>query len=101
MFDYTSRLFFGGKVSLLGNSAAALGPVVFDPKETEPGNPKQFATLCGVMFSTMATAAHFSGNTDAGAMVAGALMCAAGMEGLFDFCLGCQFYGMGVKMGLI
>ncbi len=101
-FDYLSRLIAGGKVSLLGNFGGLIGPAFFHGnRETEPGAPKQFASLCGLMFSGGATACHLTGATDAGAAVTGALMCAAGLEGFFDYCLGCTFYGIGLQLGLI
>lgn len=100
--DFLLRLFGGARVSLLGRIAMILATAM-DP-EPRAGRPKQFATMCGVMFSTFGSLFYFlSFNCSdyIGAVFMGMLACACGMEGFLDFCLGCVFYRMGIEFGLI
>ena len=60
------------------------------------------------MFSVISTslyfAAYHTSNTTyytAGAVVLAGLAGAAALEGFFDFCLGCEFFSIGVSLGLL
>ena len=73
-----------------------------------PGPPKQFASFCGICFSLPAAALYFAGDHDddddgetiAGAVFLGMLMGAAALEGFANFCLGCLFFGWGIRFGI-
>lgn len=96
--DYTLRLFAGSGVS----PVAQLGGLLASGKDPipRPGAPKQFATLCGVMFSGMGYAFYAQGNPTVGGAFLAILALCAGMEGGLDFCLGCEFFHIGEKIYL-
>jgi glutaredoxin len=100
--DFLLRLLGGARISLLGRIAM----LIASPMEPHPraGRPKQFATMCGVLFSFLGSLFYFlsfRGSDYIGAAFMGMLACASGMEGFLDFCLGCVFYRMGIELGLI
>lgn len=102
LIDFFLRLVSGSFISPLGMTATVLASP-FKPN-FRPGPPKQFAAFCGVFFSLMGTIfffIDFEYHEFVAAGWMGALACAAGLEGFFDFCLGCVFYGFGIQFGLI
>jgi glutaredoxin-related protein len=105
LLDFTCRFLAGGTASLLTQLAAlAVSPfergTLLRP-QFKPGPPKQFAASVGVLFTTAATALYFNGQYAAGAAVLGALAGAAALEGFFDFCLGCVFFGFAVQLRIV
>ena len=97
--DFVLRLFAGSRLSLLGRIAMLLT----QPLEPKPrhGRPKQFATMCGVMFSGLGSLFYLLNINYAGMTFMGALTVASGMEGFADYCLGCVMFKYGIKLGLI
>lgn len=105
LLDFVSRFAFGGAASLLSQIAAVLvapfeNGTMLRP-QFKPGPPKQFAAACGIAFSATATALYFNGYYIAGAVILGLLAGAAGLEGFVDYCVGCVFFGLGVKLKLV
>jgi glutaredoxin 3 len=94
--DYGTRLLGLGSVSILNNVAQVASKSM--PKNLRPGASKQFATLCGTCFSLGASTFFLQKNPTYGAAVLGVLSVASGMEGFFDFCVGCVFFEMGVSI---
>lgn len=86
----TRRLFAGGRASIQGTIAELFS--YYFKREMVAGPPKQFAALCGIMFSGLATLFLFLGGEGeygagdgegffiTGQVVLGALAVAAGME---------------------
>lgn len=102
LLDFVLRLFAGARASPLGRLAAVLAL----PLEPQPraGRPKQFASMCGLMFSFFGSLffiLNFPGSNIIGAFFMGGLAIATGMEGFLDFCLGCFFFRIGMELGLI
>lgn len=102
LVDFLIRMTVGSFLSPLG----MIGSVIAAPFEPDfrAGPPKQFASLCGVMFTTLSTVfffVHFKDHDIVGAVWIAMLAGAAGLEGFLDFCLGCLFYGFGIQFGLI
>lgn len=67
------------------------------------GPPKQFASLCGIMFSGLAViffmvAGKWSDYVGLAFTIG--LAGATGMEGFLGFCLGCVFFSIGVDLGV-
>eukprot|EP00538_Stauroneis_constricta_P000528 CAMPEP_0119546512 /NCGR_PEP_ID=MMETSP1352-20130426/899_1 /TAXON_ID=265584 /ORGANISM="Stauroneis constricta, Strain CCMP1120" /LENGTH=996 /DNA_ID=CAMNT_0007591223 /DNA_START=151 /DNA_END=3141 /DNA_ORIENTATION=+ len=92
-----------------GASASACGMIAifvtskFRP-DFRPGPPKQFASLCGIMFSGLGTLfyfVNFDGHEYVGCFFMAALAGAAFLEWALDFCLGCEFFAIGIYLGLI
>jgi len=99
LIDFFTRLVVGSSLSLLGMLATVLtAPIKPDFK---PGAPKQFAAACGTMFSLIGSCCFFTEHYIPGACVMGGLLGAAGLEAFLDFCLGCVFYGLGIRFKLI
>jgi glutaredoxin len=100
--DFLLRVLAGSFLSPLGRIAWLLAKLV--GSKPRAGRPKQFAALCGLFFSTLASilyAIPVFGTNIAGSIVLALLACAAGMEGFLDFCVGCVVFKWGVKLGLI
>jgi len=87
---YVLRFGWGGNYSFFG----AVGNVGarFCPAEVMAGAPKQFAALCGIMFSMSAMLGYFLGPFWLGPLFSFMLAGAAGMEGFLGFCVGCWFF---------
>lgn len=101
-FDFILRFFAGSRLSVLGRTATVLtSPIKPKPRH---GRPKQFATMCGIMFSGLGSlfyVLNFPHHDYVGAAFMGGLAIASGMEGFLDFCLGCVIFKYGIKLGLI
>ncbi len=101
-FDFILRLFAGSRFSVVGRLATVLTSLI--PPKPRHGRPKQFATMCGVMFSGLGSlffVLDFPNHDYVGTAFMGGLSVAAGMEGFLDFCLGCVMFKYGIKLGLI
>lgn len=99
LLDFSIRLFVASSLSPLGMLATLLVSPL--KPQFKPGPPKQFAACCGVCFTLVGTACFFTGHPIPGACVIGGLLGAAAMEAFLDFCLGCVFYGLGIRFGLV
>jgi len=99
LVDFISRMLIGSYASLLGMLATLLTSPL--KPDFRPGPPKQFAGACGTFFSAVTVGLFFGGETTGGAIVLGLLMGAAAMEAFLDFCLGCLFFGWGIRFGII
>ena len=72
------------------------------------GRPKQFATVCGIIFSGFGSLCFLLAsllNVDIilyiGIGFMGGLAVATGMEGFLDFCVGCVIFKYGILLGII
>lgn len=100
--DFVLRLLAGSAASPLGMIATFLTSP-FRP-QFRPGPPKQFAALCGCMFSGLGTIFYFLNfehHEWVGLAFMAGLAGASGLEWAFDFCLGCKFFQIGIYLGLI
>lgn len=97
--DFLLRLVFGSGSSPVGMVGAAMA-TPFNPV-LAAGPPKQFAALCGLCMSGLSATLLLSGQRLAGTIVVGALILPAGLEGIFDFCLGCWMFGIAISFNLI
>mmetsp|Transcript_19267 Transcript_19267/g.32174 ORF Transcript_19267/g.32174 Transcript_19267/m.32174 type:complete len:928 (-) Transcript_19267:1082-3865(-) len=98
LFDFTTRFLVGGSMSVFSQLANLL--TCWMKPDFKPGAPKQFASLCGTMFSLVAVCCLFTGHPIPGAVVLGLLLGAAFLEGFVGFCVGCLFFGLGVQFGI-
>jgi len=97
--DFTLRFFFGAEPSFIGMTSSLL--VSYWAPDFRTGAPKQFAAFCGTFFSVFSAGLFLGGEKVGGAVVLGALMGAAFLEAAFDFCLGCEFFGIAVHLGIV
>lgn len=101
-FDFVLRLLAGSRLSIVGRIATVLA-MPLEPKPRH-GRPKQFATMCGVVFSGLGSLFYvldFPNHDYVGTAFMGGLAIASGMEGFLDFCVGCVMFKYGIKLGLI
>jgi hypothetical protein len=99
VMDFVLRILAGGKFSLLGNLATLLTTCL--EKEPRSGRPKQFACMCGLIFSLLGATFYAAGFPIVGSIFIAGLAAASGMEGFLDFCLGCVFFRIGIQCGII
>ena len=93
--DFTLRLLAGSQVAPLAQVGGVLASLANLTPIPRPGAPKQFASLCGTMFSGLGAAFYWNGNPTVGGGFLAVLALCAGMEGGIDFCLGCKFFAIG------
>jgi glutaredoxin 3 len=99
--DFFLRLLGGAKFSVFGRVSMLLAT----PLDPNPrmGRPKQFACCCGIIFSWLGSLFYlvtFPGHDIVGSVFMGGLAGATFMEGFLDFCVGCVFFRIGVKLGI-
>ncbi|MBT4073430.1 MAG: DUF4395 domain-containing protein, partial [Chloroflexi bacterium] len=79
-----------------------LQPAIGHPTKFVAGPPKRFAAMIGVVFTVTATVLHFAfGLTGVAYGVLGALIFAAGLEAVFGLCLGCHFFSLMMRVGIL
>lgn len=97
--DFFVRIFYGGNCTPIGLASQLL--VCWTDPVFMAGPPKQFAAVCGFFMSGLSAALLLSGERLGGTIVIGLLIGPAGLEGFFDFCLGCWMFGLAINFGLV
>lgn len=102
-YGFWARVLTGPKLSPLGLFVTKwLVPALGNPTKRVAGPPKRFAQALGVVFSSSALILHFGfGLTGISYIVLGGLIFAATLESVFAFCLGCQIFGILMRLGVI
>eukprot|EP00241_Pyramimonas_parkeae_P004658 CAMPEP_0114246674 /NCGR_PEP_ID=MMETSP0058-20121206/12600_1 /TAXON_ID=36894 /ORGANISM="Pyramimonas parkeae, CCMP726" /LENGTH=909 /DNA_ID=CAMNT_0001359899 /DNA_START=188 /DNA_END=2917 /DNA_ORIENTATION=- len=109
--DFTLRFFSGPSLSPLAMNSSIVIAVLerfTDSKpQFSPGPPKQFASMCGMMFSGLGALFLLlnQSNDESWSNWLGAawligLAGAAAMEAFLNFCLGCVFFSIGIYLGV-
>lgn len=93
--DFVLRLTSGSKVAPIAQLGCAVAQAANLTPIPRPGAPKQFASLCGTIFSGLGAAFYLSGKPVVGGVFLAILAACSGMEGGLDFCLGCTFFSIG------
>jgi hypothetical protein len=101
-YGFWARVLTGPTLSPLGALAQKVIAPRLGPSKPVPGPPKRFAQGMGAAFSTTALvlALGFGDHTAADVVLA-LLALAAGLESIFAVCLGCQVFGVLMRVGLI
>jgi hypothetical protein len=90
--DYAFRAFSRPRWSVLGRGSALLLKIFgIAPRRVDAG-AKRFAARVGLLFSATLVVTSLADQTLATQLVAMVLATCAGLESLFDFCLGCQMW---------
>jgi hypothetical protein len=99
---FLARVLTGPKLSPLGQLATrVVAPRLGEPKYVA-GPPKRFAQAMGVTLSLAAVILYFALDLHTAAwVVTGVLAFAATLESVFALCLGCQVFGVLMRVGLI
>ncbi len=102
-YGFIARVLTGPTLSPLGQlSTRVITPLLRVPAKLVSGPPKRFAQGMGVAFSvTAAILAVGFGLTTAAYIVLGLLIVAATLESVFAICLGCQVFGLLMRVGVI
>ncbi len=102
-YGFIARVAAGPRLSPLALFVTkVLQPAIGEPTKYVPGPPKRFAALIGVIFTVTATVLHFGfGLTGIAYVVLGALIFAAALESVFGLCLGCQFFNLMMRAGVL
>jgi hypothetical protein len=89
-------------LSPLGWTAQNLVAPRLGPKKPVPGPPKRFAQGMGAAMATFALILWLLvGSHTATDVVLGLFVVAAGLESIFGYCLGCQVFGLLMRVGLV
>lgn len=101
-YGFWARVLTGPGLSPLGRVAlTVVAPRLGAPRYV-PGPPKRFAQGMGAAFSTTAAVLALGLGTDTAAdVLTGLLVVAATLESVFAFCLGCQVFGLLMRLGLV
>lgn len=102
-YGFIARVAAGPRLSPLAMFVTkVLQPPIGDPTKFVAGPPKRFAAMIGVVFTVAATVLHFGfGLTGVAYGVLGALIFAAGLEAVLGLCLGCQFFSLMMRAGIL
>jgi len=75
MVDFIFRLLFGSSLSIIGMFAVFIVSIIRknSPPDLRAGPPKQFAAVCGVFFSSLASGLYLGNQRIGGAVVLAAL----------------------------
>ena len=101
-YGFWARVLTGPTLSPLGWTAQNVVAPRLGAKKPVPGPPKRFAQGMGAAFSTLALVFGLILGDHAvadGLLVL--LVLAAGLESIFAYCLGCQVFGVLMRVGVI
>jgi hypothetical protein len=98
---FWARVLTGPTLSPFGQLATRLiAPRLGDPRYVS-GPPKRFAQGMGAAMSTAAAVLALAGAHTAATVLLAALVVAATLESVFGFCLGCQVFGLLMRLGAV
>jgi hypothetical protein len=98
---FLARVLTGPKLSPLGQLATrVVAPRLGEPTLV-PGPPKRFAQAVGLAVTGGATAFVATGHPLGAQILLLLIIIAAGLESIFAYCLGCQVFGVLMRLGLI
>ena len=102
-YGFVARVATGPTLSPLGQLATrVVTPRLGVEPHYVPGPPKRFAQAIGAVLSVTASVLALGlGLPAAGYAVLGALMVAAGLEAALGLCLGCKFFALLMRVGVI
>ena len=101
-YGFWARVLTGPTLSPLGWTAQNVIAPRLGAKKPVAGPPKRFAQGMGAAMATLALVFWLIvGSHAATDVVLGLFVLAAGLESIFGFCLGCQVFGLLMRVGLI
>jgi Domain of unknown function (DUF4395) len=101
-YGFWARVLTGPSLSPLGWTAQNVVAPRLGEKKPVPGPPKRFAQGMGAVMATLALVFWLAvGSQTATDIVLGLFVVAAGAESIFAYCLGCQVFGLLMRVGLI
>lgn len=101
-YGFWARVLTGPRLSPLGWAAQNVIAPRLGDKKPVPGPPKRFAQGMGAGMATLALVLWLAvGSHTATDVVLGLFVIAAGLESIFAYCLGCQVFGLLMRVGVI
>jgi hypothetical protein len=101
-YGFWARVLTGPTLSPLGWVAQRVVAPRLGASKPVPGPPKRFAQGMGAGFSTVALVVGLVvGAHTAADVVLAMLVCAAGLESIFAYCLGCKVFGLLMRAGVV
>ena len=102
-YGFVARVLTGPTLSPLGQLVTrVITPAVPWAPKYVPGPPKRFAQGMGAVITVTGAVLYFGfGQTTAPYVLLGALVIAASLEAFLGFCLGCQVFGVLMRIGVI
>lgn len=102
-YGFVARVLTGPTLSPLGQLVTrVLTPRLPFPAKNVAGPPKRFAQGIGATLTVTAVVLHFGfGLTDAAFVLVGLVVVAATLESVFALCIGCQLFGVLMRIGII
>jgi hypothetical protein len=100
-YGFWARVLTGPTLSPLGFLAQRVIAPRLGPPKRVPGPPKRFAQGMGAIMSTTALVLAFAVSHLAGYVVLALLIPAAALESVVGFCVGCQIFGLLMRVGMI
>jgi hypothetical protein len=102
LYGFLARVLTGPRLSPLGTLATKVVAPRLGPERPVPGPPKRFAQAMGLTFSLAAVLLAYVFDAPTAAwVVTGMLAGAAFLESAFGLCLGCQIFGLLMRLGVI
>ena len=98
---FIARVLTGPKLSPLGQLATRVVAPRIGREKLVPGPPKRFAQAMGATMTTAAFVLFLAGVDTATLVILGLVVIAATLESVFAFCIGCQVFGMLMRVGVI
>ena len=101
-YGFWARVLTGPTLSPLGWTAQNVIAPRLGAKKPVPGPPKRFAQGMGAAMATTALVLGLIlGDHTAADVVLGLFVVAAGLESIFAVCLGCEVFGLLMRVGII
>ena len=101
-YGFVARAACGPRFSPLGRIATqVVAPVIGKNARRLPGPPKRFAQAMGAAFTLAALFAWATGEPTVAVVLLALLIVPATLESVFAYCVGCQIFALGMKIGLV
>jgi Domain of unknown function (DUF4395) len=102
-YGFVARVLTGPTLSPLGQLVTkVLTPKLPLAPKYVAGPPKRFAQAIGATLSVGAVIAHFGfGETGVAYVLVGMIIVAATLESVFGYCLGCKFFAVLIRFGVV
>jgi Domain of unknown function (DUF4395) len=101
-YGFVARALTGPTLSPLGTFAMKVAGPRLGPPSYVPGPPKRFAQSLGAAMAVTACVLWFGfGAAMAADVIAVLFVVFAGLESLLAFCVGCQIFALGMRLGIV
>ena len=101
-YGFVARVASGPRFSPLGLFATrVVAPRLPRYRKLVPGPPKRFAQGIGAVFTLSALLLWLTGHVTGTYVLLAVLLVPATLEAGFGFCVGCELFGLGMRIGLV